>query len=83
MTKIEFLMKNFKALMQIKIKKLSTAAQDLFHFIESFGRFNNINDTLSICLLEDPIQTIDTYTYGQFQLFFFENLINASEKSKI
>ena len=34
------------------IKKSSTATQCLFHFVESFGRLYNINDTVSIWMLD-------------------------------
>ena len=47
--------------------KLSTTSQDLFHFIESFGKLHNIKN----------------FTCGPFQLFFFEDLFGASENSWI
>ena len=51
--------------------------------MESFGRLHNINDTVSIWMLEDHTQEMDTYTCGLFQLFFFENLFIASENSEV
>ena len=63
--------------------KVSTTADDLFNFMESFARLHNINDTVSIWMLEDPIQKMDTYTCGAFQPFFFENLFIASEDSEM
>ena len=63
--------------------KLSTTAVDFFHFIESFGELHNLEDKVTIWMLEDLIQKLDTYTCGPFQLFFFENLFNPSENSKL
>ena len=34
-------------------------------------------------MLEDLIQKLENYTCRTFQLFFFENLFNPSENSKI
>ena len=34
-------------------------------------------------MLEDPIQKLETDICGPFQLYFFENLFGAMEKSKI
>ena len=76
-----FSMENYNVLLR-KILE-ADAADDLFNFMESFGRLHNINDTVSIWILEDPTQKMDTYTCGLFQLFFFENLFIASENSEI
>lgn len=63
--------------------KLSTTSQDLFHFIESFGKLHNIKDYVSVWMSEDLIQKLETFTCGPFQLFFFEDLFGASENSWI
>lgn len=44
--------------------------QNLFHFIECFRKLHNITDSLSIWMLEDPIEKIKSYICGAFQLFF-------------
>ena len=63
--------------------KLSTTAVYFFHFIESFGELHNLEDKVTMWMLEDPIQKLDSYTCGSFQLFCFENLFNPSENSKL
>ena len=54
-----------------------------FHFVESFDKLHNLEDKFSIWMLEDNIQKLDNYTCETFQFFFFENLFNPSENSKI
>ena len=52
--KMDFMVKNYNALLKRKknIKKLSTAAQCLFHCAERLGRLHNVNDTASIWMLD-------------------------------
>lgn len=42
--------------------KLSSTSVDIFHFIESFGELHNWENKVTIWMLEDPIQKLDTYT---------------------
>ena len=61
---------------------LSETANDLFHFIESFARYEKEN-VISMWVLEDPIQEITSDTCGAFQIYFYENLFFPNNDSKI
>ena len=34
-------------------------------------------------MVEDRVQNLDSVTYGIFQLYFYNNLFNSNENSKI
>ena len=59
------------------------SAIDSFHIVKSFGELHNLNSRVSIWMLEEPFQKLKTFTCGAFQLFFFENLFETNEESKI
>ena len=54
-----------------------------FHFVKSFGDFLKVKDYLDIWMAEDPIQMTETVTCDLFQLYFYENLFNPDQNSKI
>ena len=61
---------------------LSETANELFHFIEGFARYEKQN-VISMWMLEDPIQEIMSDTCGTFQIYFYENLFFPDNDSKI
>ena len=61
---------------------ISETANDLFHFIEAFTKFEG-QSLVHLWLLEDPIQDITTDTCGLFQTYFYENLFLPDNESKI
>ena len=84
-TKINLVNVNFSANSYRKLSEdekasLSDTANDLLHFIESFAKFERQN-LVYLWLLEDPIQDLNTNTYGLFQTFFYENLFFPSKDS--
>ena len=70
-----------KLLDQDKLSLLETV-NDFFHFIESFSRYEKQN-TISMWVLEDPIQNLTTDTCGIFQICFYENLFFPDNDSKL
>ena len=69
LVKLKFSIKAFNKPGNEEIKRLSETAQDFFHFIESFGKFNNRQNYVELWLLEDPIQKIETSTCCPFQIY--------------
>ena len=67
---IKFSMQTCKKLTSKEIENLSDTARDFFYFIQAFGNFLKVKDTLNIWIVEDPIQDIETVTGGIFQPFF-------------
>ena len=57
-----------------KIKKLSTTARDLFHFIVEFPKLHNVWCNVQVYLFKDPIQKVETGTCDVLQPCFYDNL---------
>ena len=64
-------------------KQLKTATQDLLHLMYEFGKLHNIDDEITVFSLDDQLQRIDTDTCGIFQIYFYYNLFNPLNDSKI
>ena len=71
--KLRFSVKNFCELKDNEKLSLSETAQDLSHFIENFGRYEN-QVNVNMWMLEGPTQKIETDTCGLFQIYFYDNL---------
>ena len=54
--KLKFSINGCKNLYEKEIFKLSSAAQDFFHLIYSFGKNENIANFVNVWMLENPIQ---------------------------
>ena len=59
---------------QKEMKKLSTPARELFHFIVQFAKLNNVCGNIQVYMLKDPIQKRETDTCRVFQMLFYDNL---------
>ena len=66
-----------------KIGNLSNTARDFFYFVQSFGNFLKVKDSLNIWMVQDRIQDIENVTCSIFQLYFYKNLFNPNADSKI
>ena len=66
-----------------EIKLLITFAQDLFHLLSEFPKFNKIKNEVKFILVDDELQRIDSDTFGRFQLYLNKNLFDLSSNSKI
>ena len=58
LVKTDFSTKAWRSILTGTIEKLSTTAQDFFHFAKSFGKLHGLQVTVSICMLEGLIQKI-------------------------
>ena len=66
-----------------EIKNLSDTASDFFYFVQSFGDFLKVKDSLNTWMVEDPIPMSEIVGCGIFQLYFYENLFKSMSFSKI
>ena len=67
-------------------KKLICLAKPLetfFYFVQAFGTKLKLRSFVNIWMVEDRIQDLDSATCGIFQIYFYENLFNPDENSKI
>ena len=81
--KKKFNLEACKDLTKEEIESLSDTARNFFHFIQAFGIKLNLRSFVSIWMVEDRIQDLDSSTCGIFQIYFYGNLFNPDENSKI
>ena len=72
-----------KELSKEEIDSFSDTAIDLFYFVQAFGIKLKLRSFVNIWMVEDRIQDLESSTCGIFQLYFYENLFNPDENSKI
>ena len=62
--------------------QLTHTAQNFFHLLEQFAKIKKTH-YMNILILENKIQDLVSPNCGQFQLYFYKNLFDPDEKSKI
>ena len=65
-----------------KKEQLTETVQNIFHLLQQFVKLKKTND-ISILILERAVQNLTWSNCGIFQLYFYKNLFNQDEKSKI
>ena len=81
--KIKFNLSACKQLSEDEIISLSDTARNFFYFIQTFGNKLKLRSFLNIWMVEDRLQDLDSSTCDIFQIFFYQNLFNPPENSKI
>ena len=81
--KIKFNLGACKELSKEEIDSISDTARDFFYFVQTFGIKLKLRSFVNIWMVEDRIQDLESSTCGIFQLYFYENLFNPHENSKI
>ena len=72
-----------KILSKNELDALSDTASSFFHFIQAFGNELKLRNFVNISMVEDRVQNLDSVSFGIFQLYFYDNLFNPNENSKI
>ena len=80
--KMEFFVESWENMTHTKEEQLNETAQNFFHLLQQFTRLKETND-MSILILEQPVQVLTSSSCGIFQLYFYKNLFDPDEKSKI
>ena len=80
---IRFNLSAYKKLSKRELDDLSDAANDLFRLVLAFGNKLKLRNFVNIWMVEDRVQNLNIATCGIFQLYFYDNLFNANENSKI
>ena len=70
---VNFSINSYNKLSEDEKNSLSDTANGFLHFMESFAQYEN-QKLIHLWLLEDPIQDINTNTWGSFQTYFYKNL---------
>ena len=80
---IKFNLNAFNNLTKKKLDSLSNTATNFFHFVLAFGNKLKLRDFVNIWMVEDRVQDFNSVTCSIFQIYFYYNLFNANENSKI
>ena len=76
-------LKAYKNLSVEELDALSDTASKFFHFIQAFGNKLKLRNFVNIWVVEDRVGNLDSKTCDIFQLYFFDNLFNPNDNSKI
>ena len=64
-------------------EKMTRTDNNFFHFIQAFGNKLKLRDFVNIWMVKDRVQGLNSVTCGISQLYFYDNLFNPDESSKI
>ena len=78
----EILCLEWQKLNQKTKSQLTVTAQKIFHLLEQFTKLKKTY-CMNIIILENAIHATETSTCGQFQLYFYKNLFDPDNESKI
>ena len=81
--KIQFNINAYKNLSKRELDALGDTANDFFRFILVFSNKLKLCTFVNIWLVEDRVQDLNSVTCSIFQLYFYDNLFNSNEISKI
>ena len=81
--KIKFNLRACKDWTKKEADSLSDTAQNFFYFIQASGLKLKLRSFVNIWMVEGRIQDLDAITRGIFQIYFYDNLLNPDENSKI
>ena len=79
---MKFCINTWRKMSQKTKSQLTETAQNLFHLMEQFAKLKN-SQCMNIIILENRVQDLLTTNCGPFQLYFYKNLFDPEEKSKI
>ena len=80
---MKFCVGTWQKMSQKRKDQLTDTAQNFFHLLEQFAKLKKKTNCKNILILENQIQDLISTNCGQFQLYFYKNLFDPDEKSKI
>ena len=81
--KIKFNLGACKQLSEDEILSLSNTSRNFFYFVQPFGNKVKLRSFVNIWMVKDRLQDLESSTCGIFQIYFYQNLFNPHENSKI
>ena len=79
---MKFCVETWQKMSQKTKDQLTDTAQNFFRLLEQFVKLKKTY-CMNILILENQTQDLISPNYGQFQLYFYKNLFDPDEKSKI
>ena len=80
---IRFNLNAYKNLSKRELDTLSDTANDFFLFVLAFSNKLKLRNFVNTWMVEDRVQDLNSVTCSIFQLYFYNNLFNPNENSKI
>ena len=80
---IKFNLNACKNLSKKELDALSNTATNFFHFIQAFGNKLKLSGFGNILMVEDRVQDLDSVMSEIFQMYFYDNLLNPDQNSKM
>ena len=65
------------------MSKLTDTTEDFFHLLAEFTKVNNLSNEMMVVMVNDELQEIYSDSCSLFQLYFYKNLFDSNENSKI
>ena len=81
--KIKFNLGACKQLSEDEILSLSNTSRNFFYFVQAFGNKLKLRSFVNIWMVKDRLQDLESATCGIFQIYFYQNLFNPDQNSKI
>ena len=79
---MKFCVETWQKMSQKTKDQLTDTAQNFFHLLEQFVKLKKTH-CMNVLILENSIQDIISPNCREFQLYFYKNLFDPDEKSKI
>ena len=81
--KVKFSLSACKERNEGEILSLRDKGRQFFYFVQSFGNKLKLRSFVNIWMVEDRLQDLKALTCGIFQIYFYKNLFDPEENSKI
>ena len=79
---MKFSTDSWEKLAHAKTRQLTDTSQNFFHLLKEFSKLKKTKE-MNILILEHPVQEITSSTCALFQLYFYKNIFDPDQKSKI
>ena len=79
---MKFCVETWQKMSQKTKDQLTDTAQNFFHLLEQFAKLKKTH-CMNVLILENIIQDLISPNCGEFQLYFYKNLFDPDERSKI
>ena len=73
----------YEKLEESEIKALTETAQDLFHTLAEFAKYNSVTNEMKLVCVDDELQKLSSDSCRNCQLYFYKNLFDPAKNSKI
>ena len=80
---IRFNLNACKNISKKELDILSDTAPHFFHFIQAFGNKLKLREFVNIWMVDDRVQDLNSVSCGIFQIYFYNNLFDPNENSRI